>query len=200
MSTIRTTLSLDEYQASLTRLRVLLQQENSVQWAIGDLIIEMTREDDEKNTGLREIAAQVNRTEGVLSTWRKVAARFPPDARKYDVPWIAYRNVLKEEEFAEPALQRYVEKATLQPPKRPFSTSLLRDSVLEIRKEAEAQPLTLQLSYFGKFRRQVMRCEDRVRRGKEVPSVDECDLVIKEMESLLSVLRPWINNRRRHGG
>lgn len=189
-----------EYQEKLSTLRTLLERENALQWEIGDLIITMTRNEDSQNTGLRTIAAEVNRTEGTLRTWRNVAARFPAEIRIHNVPWQAYAYVVNEEEFAVPALEVYVEKVTREPPRRAFSTSLLRTCVVEVRQAAESPPRTLHRPPVEIYKRATVRYHDNLKKGKNIPDPEPAALLLGELESLVRTLRVWVNSSKRHGG
>lgn len=188
----------EEYEAELQELRKLLQLHTSVQWEIGDLLIKMVRTDD-PNTGIREIAAQVGRTEGELSSWRNVAKEFPPDSRKFDVPWGAYHYVLNEKEFAEPILQLYVEKTTQQPPKRSFSKATLRQCVLDVREQAQTAPLSQHFTDGEKFERSVARYTRKIQKGP-LPTITEMRNIIASMKVLEDFLQPLVSRSQRHGG
>jgi hypothetical protein len=189
-----------EYQEKLAALRGLLEKEDALQWEIGDLIVSMTRNEDAQNTGLRTIAAEVNRTEGTLRTWRNVAIRFPVEVRNYDVPWQAYAYVVNEEEYAEPALELYVEKVTREPPRRAFSTSLLHSCVAEVRQAAEVPPRTLHRPPVELCKRAVVRYHDNLKKGRNIPDPEPAALLLGELESLARTLRKWVNSSNRHGG
>lgn len=124
------------YLEKVSQLRGLLQRADESYWQAADLILELAPVEGGK-PALRRLAIDANMTESHASQLRSLAVAYPPELRKYKLPWHSYLLVMRQGELREKMLSRYEAAIAERPAKRAPSNHWLREIRDEVLAEAQ---------------------------------------------------------------